>query len=333
MKISYSKKKIYLILFSFVMFSLVLGSELFSTKSMNDYEIFSEKSIDEETIASEKLSALLLSASDDILEQNPKQAEKLDEKNNETAKEVFKEEIKEDEVEIFIPAETLKEELDSVYVKVVSVVDGDTIKVLVDNKVETVRIVGIDTPETVHPSKPVECFGLEASNHAKKLLTNTYVNLVTDDTQGETDKYGRRLAYVILEDGRDFGEEMIKGGYAYEYTYNLPYRHQTKYKSAQTLAKTNGVGLWAEDACENFAKDKTSRPSANNLNQNNFQSVNNTANSGCSIKGNISSGGEKIYHVLGQQFYEKTIIDESKGERWFCAESEAVEAGWRKSKV
>ena len=54
---------------------------------------------------------------------------------------------------------------------------------------------------------------------------------------------------------------------------------------------------------------------------------------GCAIKGNISSSGERIYHVPGQRYYDKTQIDASKGERWFCTEQEAVAGGWRKSKV
>jgi hypothetical protein len=53
----------------------------------------------------------------------------------------------------------------------------------------------------------------------------------------------------------------------------------------------------------------------------------------CVIKGNISSSGERIYHVPGQRYYDKTQIDESRGERWFCTEQEAVGAGWRKAKV
>lgn len=58
-----------------------------------------------------------------------------------------------------------------------------------------------------------------------------------------------------------------------------------------------------------------------------------TKKDGCLIKGNISSSGEKIYHMPGQRYYDKTKIDESAGERWFCTEDEAVSAGWRKSKV
>lgn len=56
-------------------------------------------------------------------------------------------------------------------------------------------------------------------------------------------------------------------------------------------------------------------------------------NEDCRIKGNISSSGEKIYHMLGQRYYDRTKINEGAGERWFCTEQEAIDAGWRKSKV
>lgn len=202
--------------------------------------------------------------------------------------------------------------------RVVGVVDGDTLKVSLNGVTETVRVIGIDTPETVHPSKPVECFGVEASNQAKALLTDTTVELVTDLSQGERDRFGRRLAYVILANGQDFGEQMIKGGYAYEYTYSGRYDKQAIYKSAQTYASSNQLGLWAAGACtESTVTAPAPQP--------------NTPES-CYIKGNISSSGEKIYHIPGQRNYNDTIIEESKGERWFCTESEAVAAGWRAAK-
>lgn len=84
--------------------------------------------------------------------------------------------------------------------KVIKVVDGDTLSIDKDGEKKTIRLIGIDTPETVHPTKPVQCFGIEASNKAKELLTDKKVRLEFDDTQGEQDRYGRLLAYVFLED-------------------------------------------------------------------------------------------------------------------------------------
>lgn len=132
---------------------------------------------------------------------------------------------------------------------VVKVVDGDTISVNIDGTAETIRLIGINTPETVDPRKPVECFGIEASNMAKELLTNKKVILEGDPTQGERDKYSRLLRYVWLEDGIFFNKKMISDGYANEYTYNIPYKYQIEFKQAEAEARMAKRGLWADDAC------------------------------------------------------------------------------------
>jgi micrococcal nuclease len=133
---------------------------------------------------------------------------------------------------------------------VTKVVDGDTIKLLIDGEEKSIRLIGIDTPETVHPSKPVECFGIEASNKAKELLQNQRVKLEIDESQGEVDKYGRLLGYVILKNGKNFNKLMIEEGYAHEYTYqNNPYKYQNDFKLAEAEAKINKRGLWSPSAC------------------------------------------------------------------------------------
>ncbi len=134
--------------------------------------------------------------------------------------------------------------------KVVKVVDGDTVVVEMDGQAETLRLIGINTPETVDSQKPVECFGREASAKAKALLTGQTVKLVADLTQGERDKYGRLLRYVFLANGTNFNQLMIEEGYAYEYTYNLPYQYQTKFKTAERRARLFEKGLWAAGVCE-----------------------------------------------------------------------------------
>jgi micrococcal nuclease len=132
---------------------------------------------------------------------------------------------------------------------VTQVVDGDTFKVSIGGKTETLRMIGIDTPETVDPRKSVQCFGLEASNKAKSLLIGKKVRLEADSSQGERDKYGRLLRYAYLEDGTFFNKLMISDGYAHEYTYNTPYQYQSEFKQAETDARNNKRGLWADDAC------------------------------------------------------------------------------------
>ncbi|MFH1867079.1 MAG: thermonuclease family protein [Patescibacteria group bacterium] len=132
---------------------------------------------------------------------------------------------------------------------VTQVVDGDTFKVVIGDKTETLRMIGIDTPETVDPRKPVQCFGVEASNKAKTLLTGKKVRLEADPTQGERDKYSRLLRYAYLEDGTFFNKIMISDGYAHEYTYDVPYKYQAEFNQAEADARSNKRGLWADDAC------------------------------------------------------------------------------------
>ncbi|OGG85844.1 hypothetical protein A2392_00275 [Candidatus Kaiserbacteria bacterium RIFOXYB1_FULL_46_14] len=133
--------------------------------------------------------------------------------------------------------------------KVLKVIDGDTIVIDIDGTSETVRMIGVDTPETVHPSKAVQCFGVEASDQTKAWLTGQSVKLETDSSQGERDKYGRLLAYVFRADNLFINQKLITEGFAYEYTYNLPYKYQAEFKAAEANARTDKRGLWAEGVC------------------------------------------------------------------------------------
>lgn len=132
---------------------------------------------------------------------------------------------------------------------VVKVVDGDTIQVLHEGKKETVRLIGINTPETVDPRKPVECFGKEASEKMKALVAGKSITLVNDPTQADKDKYGRLLRYVFLQDNTFVNKAMIAEGYAYEYTYETPYQYQTAFKTAQQEAQNAEKGLWNPATC------------------------------------------------------------------------------------
>jgi micrococcal nuclease len=132
---------------------------------------------------------------------------------------------------------------------VTSVSDGDTIKVLIDGKTESVRLIGVDTPETKDPRKAVQCYGAEASAYTKTTLLGKIVSLAQDDSQQNRDKYGRLLRYVFLEDGINFNEQLIRTGYAYEYTYRTPYQYQATFKQAEQAARANSVGLWNSTTC------------------------------------------------------------------------------------
>lgn len=207
--------------------------------------------------------------------------------------------------------------------KVVSVVDGDTIRVDYYGKEELVRLIGIDTPEVDGPYTEKECYGDESSAFAKEKLTGQWVTLEVDSSQSDRDKYDRLLRYVSL-DGEDFGELSISQGYAFEYTYNNPYSKQNEYKAAQEEAKNASKGLWRGCADSSNTANEPAEQKTNHVY---------SEEGDCNIKGNISiSTGEKIYHVPGQEYYEDTVISPEYGERWFCSEEEAMAAGWRKSK-
>lgn len=129
------------------------------------------------------------------------------------------------------------------------VIDGDTVDIVIDGEVERFRLIGIDTPETVDPRKPVQCFGKEASQHLSSLLDGQVVKVERDSSQGEVDKYGRGLAYLILNDGTNVAEKMLLDGFAYEYTYNKPYEQQINFKNAEQDARDSERGLWSSDTC------------------------------------------------------------------------------------
>lgn len=141
-----------------------------------------------------------------------------------------------------------------IYYEVTKVSDGDTIHIMMDGRDEKVRLIGINTPETVDPRRPVECFGKEASARMKELVGGKIVRLEYDDTQSVRDAYNRILAYVYLEDGQMINRKMIAEGYAYEYTYLTPYKYQKEFRELQVLAKTGGRGLWASTTCNGNVK-------------------------------------------------------------------------------
>ena len=125
---------------------------------------------------------------------------------------------------------------------VVRVVDGDTL--ILDGK-ERVRLMGVDTPETVHPNKPVEYYGKEASAFTKKLCEGKSVSLEYDWQR--QDKYGRTLAYIYLEDGTFVNAEIVKQGYGHAYT-RFPFKYLDEFREYEKEARENGKGLWAVES-------------------------------------------------------------------------------------
>lgn len=128
------------------------------------------------------------------------------------------------------------------------VVDGDTIKVFYKGKIRTVRLIGIDTPETKKPGEPVQPYGPQATDNLNALVaeSSNKVVLEFDPSQDRIDKYERLLAYAWKPDlTKNLNIEQIKAGLAREYTYNGPYRYQEQFVAAQNHAQTNKLNLWS----------------------------------------------------------------------------------------
>ena len=122
------------------------------------------------------------------------------------------------------------------------VIDGDTI-VLAGG--ERVRLIGVDTPETVHPNKPVEYFGKEASAFTRRTVEGERVRLEYEPGS-RTDRYGRTLAYVYTDDGDLLNQEIIEGGYGHAYT-RFPFSKMEEFRATERAAREAGRGLWARE--------------------------------------------------------------------------------------
>lgn len=132
---------------------------------------------------------------------------------------------------------------------VTRVVDGDTVHVRVRGFDTVVRLIGIDTPETVHPSKPVQCWGPQASARAKRLMpVGARVRVVSDPTQDARDRYGRFLGYVYTgsrSGAASVNRALVAAGAAKVYIYaGTPFRHARAFSKAQTAARRAKNGLW-----------------------------------------------------------------------------------------
>ena len=140
---------------------------------------------------------------------------------------------------------------DQVYGKVTKVTDGDTLSVEVYGETQPVRLIGVDTPETVAPDQPIGCYGKKASAHTKKTLTKKLVRLEIPRIGDSEDAYGRTLAYVYLDTDKDgsyehlYNEDLITLGLARTTTFS--HAHRREFERLREEAEKRGVGLW--DAC------------------------------------------------------------------------------------
>ena len=133
-------------------------------------------------------------------------------------------------------------QLDPITARVERVIDGDTIQVRFEGKSYTVRLIGVDTPETKHPTKAVQYFGREASAFTKAALEGKTVLLQKDRTGDTVDRYGRWLRYVLL-DGDNFNARLIRDGYAHAYR-RFPFSKRTEFIRLEEQARQRRIGLW-----------------------------------------------------------------------------------------
>lgn len=208
------------------------------------------------------------------------------------------------------PLSTVSPEITPVWsrerVRVTRVIDGDTIEIEDGRRV---RYIGINTPETVDPRKAVECFGREASAQNRELVEGKEIEMGKDIA--EKDKYGRLLRYIWVEN-LFVNDYLIRQGFAQVMTVPPDVKYQEQLRQAEAEAQEFKRGLWKSCPLSKV--------------------VGKIGEGNCEIKGNISSTGEKIYHLPECPSWEKTVISEERGEQWFCSEVEAQAAGWRKAK-
>ena len=209
---------------------------------------------------------------------------------------------------------------------VVRVADGDTLTVQFDDgEEETIRFLDVDTPETVHPTRPEECYGAQASDFTKTLMGQR----VRVEEEGR-DRYGRLLAYVWVgadEGGQLWNVRLLEEGLAVYNDYGNPGQYADTTRAAAEQAMLAGVGLWS--ACE-IGERPTPVP-MQSVGAGCPQGCVNQPDPSCSIKGNVNTSRDtKIYHVEGSSSsYGRVKMKEEEGDLWFCTKDEAEANGFR----
>lgn len=227
-------------------------------------------------------------------------------------------------------------------VEVISVMDGDTMKVKYKGKIKKVRFLLVDAPEMYHKKLGEQPFGREAQARNREILNNAKNVTLEFDVGGKEDKYGRLLAYVYA-DGKSVQEQLIREGLVrVGYIYEPNTKYEMKYKEIQEKAKREKKGIWQYDGyvtdrgfVKSVVKDwSPGKDSAKGFSTNESLVAKDsrvdatTVKSGaaCNIKGNINSKGKKLYHLPGMNNYEAV-----KAEKMFCSEKEAEQAGFTKA--
>lgn len=130
--------------------------------------------------------------------------------------------------------------------KIIRIFDGDSIEV---EKIGKVRLIGVDTPELLHPLKPVQFYAKKASEYTKNIAKGKRVKLEYD--QEKIDKYGRILAYVYFENGEMLNAEIIKNGYGFAYT-KYPFKYMEEFRKYEREAREQRRGLWGNEGMDEY---------------------------------------------------------------------------------
>ena len=206
-----------------------------------------------------------------------------------------------------------------------SVIDGDTLEI----HGQRLRLHGIDAPESAQTCRTANGREWRCGQQAALALAEKIGRRTVTCWQKDTDRYGRIVA-ACAAGGEDLNGWLVAQGWA------LAYREYSKdYIGREASARAARAGIWQGAFVPPWEWRRGTRLARGTANEN--VAVQERAAAGkrsgnCMIKGNISSKGERIYHVPGGRSYAATRIDEGKGERWFCSEAEAEAAGWRRAR-
>lgn len=199
------------------------------------------------------------------------------------------------------------------------VIDGDTVELCGGNRV---RYIGVDTPETVDPRRPEQCYGKEAAARNRELVEGK--RAVFERDARDTDARGRFLRYVYVG-GVMVNHQLVREGFARAKRYPPDVKYAVEFAAAEAAARAAGLGLWSHCASDGARERPATMTSGSVVRTGVLKAF-------CNVKGNTSATGEKIYHIPGCRHYESVRINKHKGERMFCSEEDAIQAGWRKAK-